>query len=473
MGDTPFTLVVGAVFSDGSVARECKCSIIATRELLVVRVSGVVTGDGKPEVIDLSRTTHARIIGNCIAFEMNRVLVYSLLFSNRNSFLSFVAALVDAGVLIPLRNDSLLVMEKHSFVPRPRASFKRRGVPAILKQLVTEVNAAITETNAPMNASYVDEVVDIFHHYFVVDARRWLARHPDQAVSKWPVKLSTILGVMKKRVQVEKGLFKQLLAEYEGKANSDFDAAKRKILNTIDYDAERTWTDDPAWCDEMKDKGRSICRAALARGHRFAQGEFDIVQKLILLFHGSSGIPGDSSSLPEWVEQMSENEKDDMMFAVYMKLVATNEKFYENLVAAITDITDTTFKVLDVAAVGLRKWYLVHNMNMLMWSGNDLPLLYQRSFKDCWRLWLWLLHGGEDSYHMLVAFAVALNILAMPTFVANGCKHMDDLLVRGGWDAILKDMDICGVLDVASYVYKCYMKRKGLGPDHSKVSASQ
>lgn len=449
-----FDLSVSTIFScsDEPVPclRRCAMSVSSEHFLLMA-----LKEDGQMITIDLTKVTHARIIDHSLTLERNNIVEYSFLFTRFSDFVRFVCALMESGVMIPTPEPLYIISPKHSFVPIGDCSFESKDIRTLgIKALQRHIEK-ITPEKPPFDEKYLDIAVIEAHSRLMQQCKKWLANHPRQIVSKWPVKASTLLGCFRQIITHKDGAVKKLLWKVRRPGNLSPETLK--LLAVVNQDATRTWTTDPKWTDEKMKVGIEICRASISSGHEFIQGEFDIAQRCVLLYEGSSGIPGDNETVPERLLEMTSEEKTDRIYALYKKLVAIIENYYNDIMSAVLAITKATFDITEKAAVTIRKWYLTHGMVTLMWSGNDLTTLYNRSFKDVWRLWLWLIQGDDDSYKKLIAFSAAVNVYALPVFVERKYTAISDVMVKGGWDTIIDKLDLGELLDLATYFYKKYI----------------
>jgi hypothetical protein len=405
-------------------------------ELTLLKTDGTMPTRFRP---DMNEYTEFRVerLRSCL-FTGPRTAPFALFFlSARANLRRLTYTLADAGLLVPKspRDATFRLLPRPSFIPT--GEFAAHG--SILLRCIEESlktrAISVTPENLPFFSGFSGALESAFLDQF------------DRAT----VRFSENEG----RTLVNMDVNRHILLDWllvVAPPMGTFRAHRHQRANPgqaeplVDVDSLRHPPHKLCDREELKTICADIARIADLSGHRYVQGNLHIVQRIVVLIAGDSGLPGDTSQDPDWLVQV---HRDEFAFSAYFFLTelfnVTGPQPISTILKRIAPV------ILELLEKGFPQFipFLHQYLAGLPFVQQDLPHMFAASTKEIWRMWYWMFRQSN-----LVRAYAAVTLGFLLAVVKDHCHkaQREPETIRDAWPYMVVHADSMEALRFAVYL---------------------
>jgi hypothetical protein len=387
---------------------------------------------------DMSEYTEFRVEkSEACVFTGPNIAPFALFFlSGRANLRRLVYTLADAGLLIPMhvRDSQFRLLPRPSFLPV--GDFEGHGPTSFLLRVIEFLKVRSVSVT-PENRPFFPGLVRVLASYFIDRLSRATSR----------------LFAAEGRGLVNTDLNRRILLEWLREVappKGDFrrDGADAARPQPVDGDCLRHPPHKLCGPEELKTTCADIIRVAQRQGRQYLQGNLHIVQRIVVLIAGESGLQEDKSGDPNWLAAV---DRSDFAFSAYMFLTeffqCTSGKVLSTILARIGPV------ILELLEKGIPGFipFLHQYLDNLFFVSNDLPHMFAASIKEVWRIWYWIFRQTD---HLKAYAAVTLGFIIW--FTRDHCDkaQREPESMTEAWPHLVEHIDSAEALTFAVFLLK-------------------
>jgi hypothetical protein len=395
-------------------------------------------------VVELDQLTEFRIVTlpgkrrpfqtPCCTFSgPNRLLLTLFFLDDLTNLHRFVFTLAESGLIVPLdltRDQKSPVFRRllrPSFLPTGNCDFSsEQSLQTMALETVLRQLRNVDENRLPAFPGFSSIAVKSFYPFHRTQLDSWVKSNPEFDVMEKKVDrvilVKWLLGVAPPSDEFSR--IQAKLTDLPVRIVQDIDSESLKFPNSQLFDETTIATLAP-----------NILKAAYHVKRVYFQEHWHILQKVVELIRGQSGIPGDDEQGVGLLDRV--NKEEEFIFSVYQFLIEFFDGRDETGGGTLTPVLN---RVIDIVKLNLRSKvpcmmsFLYMTDPALTFLSKDISAMFSSTCSQIWTVWYWIF-TQSDHLKAFGAFSASVIVVILYEFIQNRSEDVDS--GKGCWIDLL------------------------------------